>query len=204
MAARPATLIQVWQSTSIAGDHAMINVIDRIFATFAARGSDKYADEDVTQQQHALQCGDLARNENANDRLVVAALLHDIGHIIGDNDLPADCTVNLDDHHENVGFEFLRRAFGEEVAVPVQLHVAAKRFLCTTDPKYQSRLSPSSLKSFLDQGGKMNQQELEQFRSHPYFESALRLRRWDDQAKDPNRNDIQIEEFRPYLEAVIK
>jgi predicted HD phosphohydrolase len=58
--------------------------LDEIAALFAARGDRMYSGEPVTQLQHALQCGQLAEQDGASDELVVAAFLHDLGHLIND------------------------------------------------------------------------------------------------------------------------
>ncbi len=164
----------------------MNEIVERIRQTFSQRGDEKYADEGVTQLQHALQCAALARQEQAGAAQIVAALLHDIGHILGNRDLPPNTAVDLDDHHERVGYAFLRNHFGDAVADPVRLHVAAKRYLCTSDADYHTKLSPTSYKSFLDQGGLMNSEELAEFKREPFFEQAIQLRHWDDTGKDPN------------------
>jgi phosphonate degradation associated HDIG domain protein len=171
------------------------SIVERIRATFAARGDEKYADEGVTQLQHALQCAELARQEAAGSQLIVAALLHDIGHILGEADLPHSCNQNLDDHHEERGYAFLQQHFGDAVADPVRLHVAAKRFLCTVDPSYAEKLSPTSYKSFLDQGGLMTPEEVEDFRREPHFEAAVRLRKWDDTGKNPAGQNVAFDDF---------
>ena len=181
-----------------------MTIIDQIKQIFDRRGNEIYAGEDVTQMQHATQCARLAKQDNAPDHLIVAALLHDVGHIAGESDLPSSCQENLDDAHEDAGYEYLRKAFGENVLAPVRLHVAAKRYLCTVDEEYRSKLSPVSLKSLADQGGIMNDEELQTFRAHPYFEEAVRLRHWDDQAKDPNLPDETIEEYLPFLQRVME
>ena len=181
----------------------MKNIVEKIAEVFRQRGDEIYAGEDVSQLQHATQCAKLARLDGASDELIVAALLHDVGHIVGKNALPADCRENLDDAHEDAGFEFLRDTFGDEVLSPIRLHVAAKRYLCTTDEEYLAKLSPVSLKSLADQGGIMNEQELEQFRKDPHFEAAVRLRRWDDQAKDPDEPDETIEDYLPIIQQVV-
>ncbi len=159
-------------------------VVSKILSVFDQRGHEKYADEPVTQLEHALQCADLAsRSPEASDTLIVSALLHDIGHILGQQDLPQEIDLNLDDRHEEIGHAFLRQHFVAAVSEPVRLHVAAKRYLCTVDPEYRKKLSPTSFKSFLDQGGEMSNAERKTFEAEPFFGDAVLLRQWDDGAK---------------------
>ena len=179
-------------------------IINKIVSVFENRGGEKYADEDVTQLEHALQCAEFAEKNQESDEMIVAALLHDIGHIISELDLPPDCDHDLDDDHESAGYEFLYARFGDDVAEPVRLHVAAKRYLCTTQPEYVSALSPTSYKSYLDQGGEMSSEELREFESNDFFESAIRLRKWDDTAKDPENVDLTIDQFLPYVQSVFE
>src|SRR5579884_2586321 len=118
-------------------------IVDEIFDCFARRGAEEYFGEDVTQQEHALQAAFLAEQAGAPDSLVAAALVHDIGHLIHtEGEDIADRGV--DARHEDVGEQWLAGRFGPEVTEPVKLHVAAKRYLCATDPEYRSRLSAAS------------------------------------------------------------
>lgn len=178
-------------------------LIETIFSVFKNRGAEKYADEEVTQLQHAIQCAQLARESSEDEAVVVAALLHDIGHLLGEEDLPHSCDQNLHDAHEQAGYEFLLDGFGIQIAEMVRLHVAAKRYLCTKDQGYQNALSPTSLKSFFDQGGKMTADETSEFESNLYFAEALRLRRWDDQAKEIDKPMVEIADFLPELQSSI-
>jgi predicted HD phosphohydrolase len=118
------------------------------------------------------------------DALVVAALLHDVGHLLDgqDEDL-ADRGV--DGRHEEAGCAWLSRHFGPEVTEPIRLHVAAKRYLCAVDRSYLSGLSRASRLSLELQGGPMTSAEVAAFEGHPFFRDAVRLRRWDDTAKVP-------------------
>ena len=181
----------------------MDSIIQTIVDTFENRGNEIYGDEAVTQMQHALQCAQLARQNNESHSLVAAALLHDIGHILGEEALPPDCSSDLDDRHETVGHDFLSTHFGDAVAEPVRLHVDAKRYLCTKHPEYRDQLSPTSLKSFLDQGGEMDPSELQEFENNPFFEEAIRLRRWDDLAKDPEDNSSTLSDYLNELRNVL-
>ncbi|MCD0462732.1 HD domain-containing protein [Roseiconus lacunae] len=179
-------------------------IVDQIVEVFATRGAESYGSEDVTQLEHAMQCGDLARSSKATDELVVAAVLHDIGHLLLDTPLPTADASDYDDSHETIGYQFLEQNFGAAVADPVRLHVAAKRYLCTTRPSYEQQLSPTSYKSYLDQGGKMSKDELAAFESEPHCEAALVLRSWDDSAKNMDAKMPTIEDFKPYFFAVLQ
>ena len=177
--------------------HPAIQLISEIFEK---RGNGQYGSEAVTQLQHALQCAVLAEEEGAKPGLVAAALLHDIGHIFDDRDLPDSCEGNLDDRHEFRGNEWLKLHFGAAVADPVRLHVAAKRYLCTVDGGYEGRLSPTSFKSYHDQGGPMNEDEQVAFERELFYADALKLRRWDDLGKDPSMLTPPISHFLPVVD----
>ena len=179
----------------------MTSIVDRIVEVFAQRGSQRYGEESVTQMQHALQSGQLAVTSGAGPQLVAAALLHDIGHLLVSDELTSGCEGNLDDSHEAVAYDFLLTHFGSVVADPVRLHVLAKRYLCSTDPRYEKRLSPTSRKSYYDQGGAMDAQEIASFEAESGFHDALKLRRWDDAAKDRSAQPPELADFIPYLEA---
>jgi phosphonate degradation associated HDIG domain protein len=149
-------------------------VWDRSSTLYAERGAAEYHGEAVTQLEHALQTALLAEQAGATPPLIVAALLHDVGHLLGDGD-----------DHEALGYRYLAKYFGPDVCDPVRLHVAAKRYLCTKDEGYRAVLSPESQRTFLVQGGAMTDDEVREFESNPHFADALALRRWDDAAKVP-------------------
>ena len=73
--------------------------------------------EGVSQLQHALQSATLAERARASDQQVTAALLHDIGHLLVDDDNAA--ARGLDLVHEESGAAALEALFGPEVAEPV-------------------------------------------------------------------------------------
>ncbi len=153
-----------------------------IQAMFEAKGASEYGGESVTQLEHALQAAMLAEQSNSTPQLVLAALLHDIGHLL--HDLPEDApALGIDDHHENSGYAFLIRHFSSAVTEPVRQHVAAKRYLCAVDREYLDQLSDPSRTSLALQGGPMNDAEVKEFEANPFFQDSILLRRWDDQAK---------------------
>jgi phosphonate degradation associated HDIG domain protein len=140
-------------------------------------------DEDVTELEHALQAAALAIADGAPDHLVAAALLHDVGHLVSDDNVTLDEDLTEDFEHERVGARFLTRWFGPEVTAPVALHVSAKRYLCAVEPGYFDDLSPSSMRSLALQGGPMSVDEVEAFERLAHHEAATLVRRWDDRAK---------------------
>lgn len=159
-----------------------MSVIDQIEQLFRDRGDSQYGFEAVSQQEHALQAAMLGELEQAAPSLITAALLHDIGHLL--HDLPDDATERgIDDRHEVLGQRWLERHFGRNVSKPVRMHVDAKRFLCAMEPAYEAGLSEPSRQSMALQGGVMTSDEAQQFESVEFSQDAVRLRRWDDEAK---------------------
>ncbi len=169
-------------------------MIEDLRRMVAAKGANLYGGEAVTQEQHALQCAQLAENESAPPSLIVAALLHDIGHLI-DVEFEAALQRSEDRFHENLGHEYLSRWFGPEVTEPVRLHVAAKRYLCATDESYHNRLSPASAHTLKIQGGPMSSGEVAEFEANPHHRNAVRLRIWDDEGKDPDMATGTLDHF---------
>ncbi len=180
--------------------------VETIMDDFAARladmlegkGQRRYGLSGVNQLQHALQAALLAENADCAPSLIAAALLHDIGHMVhGLGENPAG--EGVDDRHEILGHAYLTRFFGADVCEPVRLHVAAKRYLCGTEPDYFNRLAPDSVQSLALQGGPMSNEEAAAFRSLPYAEDAVRLRRFDEGAKVKNWPTPSVAHFTPYL-----
>lgn len=176
-------------------------VVNEILALFAARGDSGYGGEAVSQRAHALQAAHFARQAGAAPALVVAALLHDIGHLL--HDLPDDAPDRgVDDRHEALAARWLAGRFGADVIEPVRLHVAAKRYLCAVEAGYHDALSPSSQTSLQLQGGPMSTDEAERFRASPHAEAAVTLRRSDDFAKVPELAVPGLAEYVPLIEQV--
>ena len=173
---------------------------DEIIQLFRDHGSDAYFGEDVSQEEHALQAAHLAASQGASNTLVAASLLHDIGHLLAGYKEDA-AQHGIDDAHEDVGYRWLQQHFGDSVAEPVRLHVSAKRYLCAVDTDYLSGLSPASVLSLGLQGGPFTAGEIQEFESNPYFAEAVRLRKWDDEAKIPGLPVPGIEQYREILES---
>jgi gamma-butyrobetaine dioxygenase len=168
-------------------------VIREIEALFGLHGGESYG-EGVTQLEHALQTAALAEAESADDSLVVAALLHDVGHFLQ----PTDDSFGYH-KHDRSGGDWLAQRFGPAVSEPVRLHVAAKRYLCATEADYVAKLSPASVHSLGKQGGPMTTAEAATFAASPHAGPAVRLRRWDDGGK---RNGLRVPDLAHYRQRI--
>jgi len=168
----------------------------RIADLLTLKADGVYGLSDINQRQHALQAAWLAEKTGCPDSLIVASLLHDVGHLVHDlGDNPAEAGV--DDLHEQRGYDFLAAWFGPEVTEPVRLHVAAKRYLCATEADYFSKLSKDSVLSLSLQGGPMSAAEVTAFDALPQSAAAVKLRRFDEQAKVKNLETPGVDHFLP-------
>ena len=164
-----------------------------VVALFAARGQERYG-ESVTLLEHALQCAALARRERADDEVVLAALLHDVGHLV------TEAPEAPDGHHGHEGAKLLRPWVPARLAWLVEHHVVAKRYLCTVNPRYARRLSDASVRSLAAQGAVLDLEQRLALETRPWFADALRIRRWDDEAKVPSTIPSPLVAYRPLIE----
>jgi len=178
-----------------------MSVVEEILAIYGRRGSEAYFGESVSTTEHCLQAAYFAQIAGAPPGLVVAALLHDIGHLV--DDVPQDIADwTVDAHHEEIGGHWLARRFGPEVSEPVRLHVPAKRYLLATDAKYFAKLSPASVITLKLQGGPMAAHEVAQFETEAYYKEAVRVRQWDDQGKVAGLRTPSLGDYRSLIESL--
>ncbi len=182
-----------------APDELPDGVPGEVLAMFAGHGAATYA-ERVTMEQHARQAAALARDAGADDALVLAALLHDVGHFLDEPDSEFGVT-----DHGTTGGAWVAERFVDAVSEPVRLHVAAKRYRCFVDPSYEAELSPASVGTLRLQGGAMSAAEAEAFEAEQFADAALAVRGWDDGGKQDgeraSRVDVpSVEHWLPLLE----
>jgi phosphonate degradation associated HDIG domain protein len=184
MSKEKSTMTQAWHE------------LERVYAEKATR---RYGLESISQLDHALQGAALAEADGESDALIVATLLHDIGHMVHKlGEKPAE--RGIDDLHEALGAKQLAKLFGPEVSEPVRLHVAAKRYLCAVEADYFAKLSKDSVLSLSLQGGPMTPEEVEAFRRQPHWQDAVKLRRWDEAAKVTG---LSVPPFAAYRDRVL-
>jgi len=172
---------------------------DDLFTLMARRGAGRYGLSAINQIEHALQSAALAGQRQHGDELVIAALFHDLGHLLVGEDvnLAAD---GVDDVHEEAGARMLEQLYGPGVAEPVRLHVAAKRYLCGVNASYYDRLSQDSRDSLALQGGPMSPGEIAAFDRLEHRAAALALRMIDDEAKVAGLETPGLEAYRAIAE----
>jgi gamma-butyrobetaine dioxygenase len=189
----------------------IMSPVDAIAEMFTSEGAADYLGEPVTVAAHLLQAGARAQAAGAPPALVAAALLHDVGHLRG-ADAEADgielsgreLMTGTDNNHGDRGARWLSsQGFPASVIEPVRLHVAAKRYLCATEPSYFGQLSEASVYTLSVQGGPMTDAAAREFEREPHAGDAIAVRRWDDQAKDPSADVPDFDYYRPLLASLL-
>ena len=177
----------------------MLSLVD-IERLFARHGAEQYSGEPVTQLEHALQTAHLAEQGEAGDSLVTACLLHDLGHLLYLEDTGAaqgstPSLLGIDDTHQYYALPFLRGLFDASVLDAIKLHVDAKRYLCQASEGYHARLSDDSKRSLVLQGGVFDADQAAAFLARPGARDAVRLRQWDDLAKQEEERTPPLAHF---------
>ena len=173
-----------------------MTTVDALLELYERWGSDHY-DEELSQLDHALQTATLAETDGAPDETIVAALLHDVGHLL---QLRGDAVGP----HERTGPAHLDGLFPDAVLAPIALHVEAKRYLCAVEPEHAATLSAGSTASLRRQGGPMSAGEVVMFESSPGWQAAVALRRWDDAGKLPDLVVPGLAHHEPRLRALAR
>lgn len=174
-------------------------IVDEILGLLGGPSGQLYYGEGVTQLDHALQCAKFAADVNADEETILAALLHDIGHICDPTAAPMAADIGMVDH-EGIGARFLlERGFSPKVAELVGAHVAAKRYLVATNATYAAQLSAASTATLHHQGGPMSSAEVVAFEADPLFKAKLRMRSWDEMGKETDMVTPPLAAYRAML-----
>lgn len=176
--------------------------LEEITRLLTQNGTAMYGQEAVSQLEHALQCAALAEAASESHEMIVACLLHDLGHLTHNlGEQAAD--EGIDDRHEYRAIPYLRHLFDLGVTEPIRLHVDAKRYLCFADKDYWATLSPASKTSLELQGGIFSAEAAATFITQPHAKKAVQLRIWDDQAKVPAKGTPNLAHFTQIMAACV-
>ena len=173
-----------------------MNIIDKIISNFINNKS-LYIGEKVTISEHMIQSAMIAEKAKSSSSLVCACLLHDYGHFILED--PDELVrKKLDGKHEDIGYEYLKKFFKEDIVKPIKYHVLAKRYLAR-NKKYFTSLSDASKISLKLQGGVLNAKESKEFEKKDFFKHSIKLRKFDEVAKRTNIKMKSIIEYKNLL-----
>lgn len=160
-------------------------IVEEIFGLYDKYGSDDYIGESISQIEHMCQSAQLAKSEGYDDEVVLAAFFHDLGHLLHPHDHKHSMGGYGTMDHERLGADYLRsKGFSERLAILVESHVQAKRYLTYKYEAYYQSLSEASKQTLTYQGGVMTEQEAIGFEANPYFDLIIKMRRWDEAAKE--------------------
>ncbi|KUJ73661.1 phosphodiesterase [Ruegeria marisrubri] len=178
------------------------NIVAFLADIFERRGGEEYLGEPVTMAEHMLQGATIAEQNGMPEDIIVAALLHDIGHFTSEFG-----TFTMEDtedrHHEDAGAEVLAPFFPSVVTDCVKYHVAAKRYLCATRPDYFKRLSEASIHSLNLQGGPMSAEEVAEFEKNPNLEKIIQVRYLDEAGKRADMETPGFRHFAPMVQRIV-
>ena len=178
------------------------NIVDFIGSIFERRGGEEYLGEPVTMGQHMLQGATMAEQSKEPDDIIIGALLHDIGHFTSEFG-----TFSMEDkkdrYHEDAGASVLEHFFPKVITDCCRYHVAAKRYLCATNPEYFQKLSAASVHSLNLQGGPMSETEIKEFERNPNLKKILTVRLYDDAGKVPDMDTPSFWHFAPLVQKMV-
>ncbi|XP_033733679.1 2-amino-1-hydroxyethylphosphonate dioxygenase (glycine-forming)-like [Pecten maximus] len=176
-------------------------VVSEVFRLYEERGSTGYLGERISKTDHSIQCAMLAEKEDQPVEVVLAAFLHDIGHLVGEdkgleNMASGDLNLGTRDH-DVVGGQYLRDiGFPDKVCDIVQGHVQAKRYLVWKNQAYYDNLSPASRMTLEHQGGRMTDEQATDFENNPLFDVIIRMRTYDEAGKDVDATNAPLDKYR--------
>ena len=191
------------------------DIVDKILDLYTNYGSSDYIGENITQTEHALQCAECAEHDTRLNKydnyvrncVIVAALLHDIGHLIGLEHGDIKMQANSGNSLGIVGHESIGREFLRDCGMPflvyelVGAHVQTKRYLCSTNQNYYNTLSDASKQTMSLQGGIMTDTEIKEFNTGIHPKLKIYLREYDDCGKKYNiENSNSIEKYKKNIE----
>jgi len=175
-------------------------IAEEIIHLYTIHGHEEYSGEKVSQLEHMVQAAQLARSQGFDDEVVLAAFLHDIGHIAEKLSESNSMGAYGIKDHETLGAEFLsERGFSDRLIRLVASHVVAKRYLTRREAGYYDKLSEASKKTLEYQGGPLTDAEADTMEKDPLFKEIIQMRRWDEEAKLEHQPLPSLDIFRKLI-----
>lgn len=172
--------------------------MEEILELYKNFGDSEYLGEDVSKTVHMIQAAYAAEKNNEPDYIVLACLLHDIGHFLDVDNMNGLGVVE----HGKIAGDYLRKlGMYEKVCILVENHVIAKRYLVSKNDNYYNQLSDASKQTLEYQGGKMSIEEMTDFENNEDFHEILRIRYYDDNGK---KIGIEIPDLSYYYSLINK
>ncbi len=171
-------------------------ILHELFSLYERYGAEAYG-EAVTQTEHMVQSAQLAEREGNDEEVVLAAFFHDIGHLYASSVADSRAGEYGATEHAQLDSVFLRqRGFSDRLTRLIENHVRAKRYLTFIQPGYHDELSEASRHTLRLQGGPMDASEAQVFEQDELFALSLRMRHWDEAAKESGRPVSDLSDYR--------
>lgn len=181
------------------------DIVSEIMLLYEKFGDEDYDGEPVSQTAHMIQCAMEAMARGEDQELVLGAFLHDIGHLLKHVNITEEMGGYGVVNHEGIGADYLKqKGFSKRICAMVENHVNAKRYLVAVDENYKSKLSEASLQTLQWQGGPMHQSEIILFEQHPFFDDIIKVRSWDEMAKQPDAVLLPLSYFKKLISEHLK
>ena len=181
------------------------DIINEIMLLYEKFGDEDYDGEPVSQTAHMIQCAMEAMARGEDQELVLGAFLHDIGHLLKHVNITEEMGGYGVVNHEGIGADYLKqKGFSKRICAMVENHVNAKRYLVAVGENYKSKLSEASFQTLQWQGGPMHQSEIILFEQHPFFDDIIKVRSWDEMAKQPDAVLLPLSHFKKLISEHLK
>ena len=182
---------------------------EQVTGNFDKASKTCYGESAVTELEHALQCAELADHADADDELVFAAMLHDVGRYAVPQELVFDTLqdVEIADNalgHGERGAQLMANMLPARSLFCIRYHAESKLYLCQKNPNYRAKLAGASVKTLAVQSTNYDQARLDELSGHRWWQDAIRVRVWDDSAKDKGRATRPLDYWVDRLEKFLK
>jgi len=168
-------------------------IVNELFALYEKYGKRSSAGQPISQLEQMAQAAALAEEEGFEDEVILAAFFHNIGYVCANSEDGNNANESGNIDREKLGADYLRQhGFSERLATMVESDMMANRYLAYKYPEYYEQLSEADKAKLELRGGRMSILEAEKFELDPDAELFVRLRYWNDKAKNAIRSKLNL------------